>query len=147
MRALTPQERPVHRLPNQIETLEAFEIMETAIETRRTVEVWFFKEAKDKRGNPRRFTGERFAMALFGKRPMLTSKPVRRMVEPIEMGWSLDGMPYVIVTVLDQSGREGIAVRTIRLDRVSVGPRGLRLRVTSRPCRIAGTALDPALKR
>lgn len=142
MSRLPAELRPLHRLPSELETLEAYELMEQALEERRVVDVSFFQEHKTKRFRDELPRVQR----MFGKRPMLTASPVRRLVEPVEPPkMTMDGAIIVVVISHSSPGEELPAPRAIRLDRIAVGPRGLRLKITKRPYLVAGTGLDPTV--
>lgn len=114
------------------------------------VTVSYFRVLKDKQGKPRAFTpgtGELPQVwEAFGPRPMLAASPVKRTGEPVRTAWSREGKPYAIM-IMYGAGGVGVDQRTVRIDRISVGVRGLRLHLTSRPFVIAGTGLDPTIDR
>lgn len=133
------------RLPGELETLEAFELLEQAREERRVVRLSYFRVMKDKRGRPLQFNDSPPVMDAFGPRPMLAAAPVARTCEPVLTAWSKEGRPYATVIMYDCSS--GMDQRTVRIDRIAVGSTGMHLHVTRRPFTVAGTGLDPTVDR
>lgn len=131
------------RVPNEDETLDAIGLIERAVAERRAVRVTFFQE------NGRGWFHEHEKTAhlneVFGRRKMLKSVPVTRVFEPQEWTTNAHGEPYASVISLSPTGEERPAMRTLRLDRVAVGRRGLRLEILDQPFKVTGTALDPQL--
>jgi hypothetical protein len=143
-----------YRLPTEIETLEAWDIIECAIESRRVIDTTYFTRMLDAQDRPRRFGDDRpdgelpHVARAFGRcRDMLHAAPVRRDMEPVRLWWTRDGNPCADVIRYACTGEELPAARTIRLDRIAVYPSGIRVLVTDRPCVIAGTGLDPTVGR
>lgn len=137
----------MYRLPNELETLAAYELMEQALEERRLVSVAYFRQLKDAQRRPRVFADELPQVArAFGARPMLSGQPFRRMGEPVHIAFSREGNPYA--TLIMYGRGQNLVGRTVRIDRICVlSGQGIQLRLTRLPFKVAGTGLDPTIDR
>lgn len=152
------------RLPDAVETQRAVAFMTRAIEQRSVVEIEFLGYAKETPDGPklryaRKFAGHHWFKDrldhVFGKRPLLSSKPKRRRMEVVKVDWTIpetpvpwsndwESAPYADVI---QYTPNGPVARRIRLDHIIVRPGGLAMRVLRLRAKYAGTGLDPSVKR
>lgn len=136
------------RLPTTRETQQVVSLVERAMSTHRVIELRYLKQLRDKDDKPRYFAEapDSWVMRTFGPGPMLRAQPSALIGEPVEIGHTQGDLsrPYVRIIAYGKPGPYGVATRTVRLDRVVVGPSGLRLRITPRAFTLHGTGLDPS---